>query len=109
MGKENDFCLICRKNKSSLGTKTYGPYLCEECVEKANKARCPECGDSVFIPNIGWIEDMGIEVICYDMGHWMGKLSDCKGVNPCPRQTTATPPTAMSASRGSTATATPGS
>ena len=42
-------------------------------------ARCPECGDNIFIPSVikmGMTEDP--IVWCRDMGHWTGNLSECK-------------------------------
>lgn len=44
------------------------------------QARCPECGDQVFIPAMRTPFDNPTdpEVWCREFGHWAGKLSDCQ-------------------------------
>jgi len=45
---------------------------------------CPKCGMSVFKPRDSWrswVPDAKPNepvVMCSDMGHWIGKLSECK-------------------------------
>jgi len=53
---------------------------------KIENAKCPECGDRVFVPKEGIRELYGGDnskddpvVYCSDFGHWVGWLSDCKG------------------------------
>jgi len=53
---------------------------------KIENAKCPECGDRVFVPMEGLRELYGGDkskddpiVYCSDFGHWVGWLSDCKG------------------------------
>ena len=44
-------------------------------------ARCPSCGDTVFVPKIVFTGDTestkDITVWCIDHGHWIGRLSEC--------------------------------
>jgi len=50
-----------------------------------NRARCPKCRDRVFCPGGDWQKftngskaPIGDPVVmCRDMGHWLGQLSDC--------------------------------
>jgi len=44
-------------------------------------ARCPKCGDEVFFPSMGEKEADPI-MWCKDMGHWVGRLSECKRETP---------------------------
>lgn len=46
------------------------------------KARCPECGNKVFVPMIGWQRSNVATpenpfVLCGEMGHWGGLYSKC--------------------------------
>ena len=55
-----------------------------ELLKKVNAAKCPVCGDGVFIPK--GFREMGSTlenpiVYCRDMGHWAGFLQDTKKVN----------------------------
>ena len=58
----------------------------KEKIKKTLKnARCPVCGDKVFIPKEGFrkIYDENNDlndpiVFCRDMAHWIGRLSECK-------------------------------
>jgi hypothetical protein len=52
-------------------------------TDKVENSRCPSCGDKVFIPKEGFQKDNGGTeedpiVFCHEMGHWVGKLSECK-------------------------------
>jgi hypothetical protein len=56
------------------------PPLLKRLLEKVGAAKCPICGDGVFIPNKGFqMKGSTTEnptVFCKDMGHWVGYLSD---------------------------------
>ena len=57
----------------------------EKFMKRVEKARCPECGDRVFVPARGWQKYYGGTpenpvVICRDMGHWIGTIDECKEV-----------------------------
>jgi len=54
-------------------------------LRRLDNSRCPKCGDEVFIVKKGFQEEYGGTredpiVFCRDMGHWVGRLSDCKRV-----------------------------
>lgn len=44
-----------------------------------DRARCPQCGDMVFVPSVRLPpDDLTDPVVwCRDMGHWQGRLSEC--------------------------------
>jgi len=49
-------------------------------IDRLDRARCPECGRRIIAP--GWQEQKdgtfyNPYVVCRDMGHWCGYLSDC--------------------------------
>ena len=51
--------------------------------ERVDRAKCPKCGDGVFIVAEGWQKQYGGTpenpvLSCRDMGHWWGFLSECK-------------------------------
>jgi len=54
-------------------------------IAQIDKARCPQCGDRVFVPSLRMPPDNPEDpfVWCRDMGHWEGRLSECdKGEYP---------------------------
>ena len=79
-----------------------GKCICKECAEylhekidqglhkqhianKLKNAKCPKCGDSVFLPSIRWQKYYNGKVnnpivMCRDMGHWIGTIDECKEV-----------------------------
>ena len=48
-------------------------------IESIKQAKCPECGDRVFIPALRFPpkDPEDPEVWCREFGHWAGKLSEC--------------------------------
>jgi hypothetical protein len=64
-------CMLCK-------IEMPGDYnICPACADLKEKAKCPQCGRRVFIPLKGWRNNYDFEVMCSDMGHWVGKLSEC--------------------------------
>jgi hypothetical protein len=64
-------CMLCRIEIAD------GCNICPVCSDLKEKAKCPQCGRKVFIPLKGWRDHYDIDVMCSDMGHWVGKLSEC--------------------------------
>ena len=54
----------------------------DEVLTRVKDARCPYCGGEVYVPSfasqyVKHTRDNPI-VLCKDMGHWLGLLSECK-------------------------------
>ena len=64
-------CMLCNTEVPD------GCNICSPCFDLKEKAKCPKCGRKVFIPAHGWRKDYDIQVMCSDMGHWVGQLSEC--------------------------------
>lgn len=49
-----------------------------ETLDRVSRARCPECGREVFVPDMRRCGDReNPTVACRDLCHWTGRLDDC--------------------------------
>lgn len=74
-----DYANCERRDHRQEGAERMTVRVNHDVIVAIDRARCPQCGDMVFVPSVRLPpDDLTDPVVwCRDMGHWQGRLSEC--------------------------------